>query len=480
MVSRGRKGVLALVGLLGAGVLLTACWLPRLAPLPGTRIFQSNFFGLACPSANFCVAAGTFAQPPIDSGQPLPFFDVLASDHWTSVRPPLPSDADGTVANITAVACISPGTCIAVGNYEVSPGDTQGLIESFTNGSWTAVQAPLPSDASTQEQGVVLTSVSCGTDGTCAAIGQYLEPNIRTPSALIETLSGGTWSATVPPLPSDAGTPQIFTMLSAVSCASASACAVIGDYLGTSYGALIETLSSGQWVAIDAPSANGVGGASLNAVSCIASGICTVVGSDAGSGPSTSRGLIDTLSGGNWTALPAPVPSDGDGIVGFTSVSCASDDTCAAIGDYHNGARLYVPFADSLVSGTWTASVIPLPADATNSNDVPFPGPVSCSWGLHCTAVGSYNNALGDARDFAYIATTSGGTWSSLTAPLPPASSAISSWLSVISCPSSVLCFGFGGYETIAGATQIIETGFNLKLPGSSLRQIEASGPLTR
>lgn len=461
---RFRTSVSAWITLLSAGVLLSACWLPQVAPLPGARIFQSNFFGLTCSSPTFCVAAGTSQQLT------LPFFDVLASDRWTSMSAPLPSGADGNVANITSVACISVGSCIAVGNYELSIGDTQGLIETLTNGSWTATQAPIPSDANTREQSVILQSVSCGSDGTCAAIGQYLGPDIERPSAVIETLSGGSWTAMAPPVPSDAGTLRDSTMLTAVSCASATACAVLGTYFGSDdSGALIETLSSGQWISVDTPSPGAGIGAALTAISCVAQSFCIAVGSfgmlQPQPGPSVA-GLIDTLSGGTWSTLQAPIPSQGNGIVGFTSVSCATDDTCAAIGDYETNDHTYVPFADSLLGGVWTANVIPLPADSVNTMNVEFPGPVSCATGLNCTVLGSYYKALG-GRPWAYIASTSGGIWSSLSAPLPAGAGADSSALSLVSCPSSVLCFAFGSYSTISATTQIIDTGFNLKIPGS-------------
>ncbi len=174
--------VWAVVAGLAAGVLLTGCWLPQQAPLPNQATNGADLVSLVCSSAVFCVAAGNFQQPPIDSEQPLPFFDVLTSNQWTPVTAPLPSNADGTVARVTSVACISPGSCVGVGNYEVSQGDTQGLIETLTDGQWRATQAPLPIDASSTRQGVVLASVACGSDGTCAAIGQYSGPDAEFPS----------------------------------------------------------------------------------------------------------------------------------------------------------------------------------------------------------------------------------------------------------------------------------------------------------
>lgn len=426
----------------------------------------SSFSSLACPSVSFCVAAGTYLQ----DGDPLPFFDILASDRWTPVTVPLPADADGDQATVNSVACISLASCVAVGSYDVSDHDTEGLIETMTHGAWTAARAPVPSDESSLDHSVVLQSVSCGSDGTCAAIGQYRGPYTEY-SSVIETLSGGTWRATAPPVPSDAGTLRGPTTLSAISCASATACAVIGTYLGTSDGGtVIETLSSGQWVPIDEPLLGDSG--SLTAVSCIASGTCVAVGSFSSLGPGLSGGLIDTLSGGTWSAQQAPTPGGCSSTVEFTSVSCASDDSCAAVGDYVE-AEAYLPFVDSLVGGTWFANGIRLPEDAVADDNVELPGEVSCASALQCTVIGSYDTSFG-GHPFASIGSTGGGAWDSMRAPLPPdVSGATTSWLGSISCPSSVLCFGLDGYAGLGPATPFIETGANV--PGFSGTQVEAS-----
>jgi hypothetical protein len=438
---------------------------------------------LACPTSSFCVAAGDYVQNGPNFPQDRPFFDVLASDHWATEVPPLPTDAEGAEGHITSVACASTTSCVAVGDYDVAGSAAEGLIDTLANGTWTASRAPLPAGISTTGQGVFLTSVSCGSDGTCAAIG-YVGPDVEEGSPFIETLSAGTWTVTAAPLPSDAGTLQLPTMLSGVSCGSARACAVIGSYDGSDDGgALIDWLSSGHWVPLDAPAPSLLD--SIDAVSCIASG-CTGVGSfsSLGTGEPTG-GFADTLSGGTWTTVQVPSPADIDDTVGYTtmnfsSVSCASDATCAAIGDYENSAKVYVPFTESLVGGSWTARVVPLPANSTGPDYLAYPTIVSCAPELHCTVIGSYYGSpsllskTGSAI-FAYISSTSGGAWSSLEAPVAPSGTGVTtSWLTSIACPSSVLCFALGGYGSIAsGLTAIIDTGFNV--PGIPVSQIGAS-----
>ncbi len=226
---------------------------------------------------------------------------------------------------------------------------------------------------------------------------------------------------------------------------------------------MIDSLSSGAWHSIDAPTPPGGNGASLAAVSCIARGACTAVGDFAPSGD-TLGGLIDTLSGGSWTGSQAPSPGGGSGQLSLTSVSCASDDTCAAVGEYGENSDTSVPVADSFTGGSWTASVVPIPGDATN-RQTNF-GPVSCSPGLACAAVGSNETSTSGPRTFAFISTTSGGPWSSVQAPLPAgAAGAISSGLSQVSCPTSIHCFAIGEYATTSGSSQVIEAGINLSLP---------------
>ena len=75
---------------------------------------------------------------------------VKAGGTWSVVEAPLPSNADTSRDSvINAVSCPEVGTCVATGSYKDSTGNTHGLIETLSGGTWSPMDAPVPSDART-------------------------------------------------------------------------------------------------------------------------------------------------------------------------------------------------------------------------------------------------------------------------------------------------------------------------------------------
>ena len=89
------------------------------------------------------------------------------------VGAPLPANAASdpdVLAN--SVSCASAGTCTAVGRYTDSSGNLQGLLLTWTAGTWRAAKAPLPAgaaasaavgnytDSSGARQGLLVTQTS--------------------------------------------------------------------------------------------------------------------------------------------------------------------------------------------------------------------------------------------------------------------------------------------------------------------------------
>ena len=376
--------------------------------------------------------------------------------------PPLPNNAANTAAgpaaNIYSVSCASVGSCVAVGNYEVTPNvDNQPLIETLTNGSWTALQAPLPSNADTSDQTARLTDVSCASDGTCAAIGSYTAPGSVLPSPFIETFLNGTWTASVPPVPS--GDSDV-NGLDDASCASDTTCVItVGDFY--------ETLNSGQWSALGFPVPNGTQNVNVGPLSCLPSGFCLATGSYYGTTEDQTGPLFEMYSDGTWTASLAPVPSDA--MVPYTNLLigepiCVSADSCVAIGIYETTSDQWAIFSELYSSGSWTLVGIPLPSNAVTSAGLGVKG-LSCASGPTCTVIGTYNTAS-SADPFAFSSTLSGGSWTLGELTWPVASSDLTSTtLSGISCPSTLLCFAVGSYGTTSGGDPTISTEFKLSLP---------------
>src|SRR6202034_2512206 len=132
------------------------------------------------------------------------------------------------------------------------------------------------------------------------------------------------------------------------------------------------------------------------------------------SGTELETAVIETLSGGAWTAAEAPLPPDaadaGSVDQGMLfDVSCPVQDSCVAVGRYHNAAGEYRGMIATLRDGTWSAAGAPeLPGDEQ-----------SVLQGVDCSASGSCI-AVGESSSGGVVETLSKGTWQPELAP-PPA-----------------------------------------------------------
>src|SRR5262249_1475567 len=151
---------------------------------------------------------------------------------WESAQTPLPADAasvPGVV--ISGLACASASSCFAVGGYytdNAAGSGGGGLVLTWTNGSWSATEAPLPADAS-NPQSAGLRGISCPSSVSCVAVGGYAETGSGYTGSwgqgLLLTWSNGSWKAAASPLPENAASPphdnaQVY----AVSCATSLSC----------------------------------------------------------------------------------------------------------------------------------------------------------------------------------------------------------------------------------------------------------------
>lgn len=238
------------------------------------------------------------------------------------------NDPNTDNVELASVACPSPGSCEAVGSYDDldGPGGGYALLESSSNGPWSALQAPVPPNAKTNPPDAALDSVACISTGSCEAVGAYYEPSGQ-PTGLMESLSEGIWTATQAPLPANADTGQ-YSVALRINCESDGSCEAAGDYLDSSdhLQGLLETLSNDTWSATEAPlpaNATSNPNAVLDAVTCASSTSCDAAGTYTDSAGNTD-GVLETLSDGTWSATEAPLPgnADSDPDVTLTSISC--------------------------------------------------------------------------------------------------------------------------------------------------------------
>jgi hypothetical protein len=186
---------------------------------------------------------------------------------------------------------------VATGWYNDSNGDGQGLIETLSGGTWTATEAPLPTGVAADSVNYLTAPLACPSVGSCVATGEYDDSN-GDEQGLIETLSGGTWTATEAPLPTGAAN-QLGVEFSALACPSVGSCVVTGEYWDSNDDeqGLIETLSGGTWTATEAPFPTGAAsppGVGFSALACPSVGSCVATGGYVES-PDAQEGLIEVM-----------------------------------------------------------------------------------------------------------------------------------------------------------------------------------------
>jgi hypothetical protein len=381
---------------------------------------------------------------------------------WQATEAPAPAAAAADPGQVLrSVACASASSCVAAGNYIDLSGTDQGLLETLSGTNWTAVKAPLPAGAAANPQ-PYLQSVSCGSASSCVAAGDYTDSS-GNGQGVLETLSGTTWTAVKAPLPAGAAAdPQ--AGLQSVSCASASSCVAAGDYTDSSGSqrGLLETLSGTTWAPVKAPLPAGAAAdpqSDLESVSCASVSSCVVGGRYADSSD-PQLGLLETLSGTTWTATKAPVPAGARAAqdTDLTSSACAPASSCVAVGFYFDSSSNLRALLETLSGTTWTATSAPAPAGAA-ADPNPELFSVSCASPSSCVAAGYYTDSSGNQEGL--LETLSGAKWTATEAPVPASGGAEAEPnLQSVACVPASSCVAVGNYyDSSSDGQGLLETG---------------------
>lgn len=320
----------------GEPLLLTgsgSSWTVVTPPLP-TGVAYASYSSAACAPSSECVVTGDYTD---SSGNTQGLLLTWSGSSWTAATAPLPAHAaPDPLVGLPSVSCTSGPTCVAAGSYYADSG-LSGLLLTWTGSSWQAAQAPLPASGGS---GGSLQSVSCASAARCVAAGYYTDTSDTSQWVLLTGL-GTTWTAARAPLPAGADSDHSGNLLGPVTCASASACVMVGDYADKSFvmQGVVVTGSASNWTAAETPLPGGLTASpdiTLNSVACPSGSFCVVAGynfSSSGGG----QGLLLTGWGGAWTPVLAPLPPPGSAdYAGLSSVSCAAATSCVAIGGYED------------------------------------------------------------------------------------------------------------------------------------------------
>jgi hypothetical protein len=294
---------------------------PGLAALGAVKV--SEILTVSCASAGNCSAGGT-ARTSATSG-PQGFVVGEVNGRWGAAEA-VPGLADlntGGDAQVQSVSCTSAGHCVAGGFYTArGAGDgNRAFVAEQTGGIWG------PAKEIADAPGGAITSVSCASAGSCAAVGYDLPTtDLNTEQAITVNETDGIWGAAQP-------VSGLAAQLNSVSCASAGNCSAGGfsfDTIGKVDEAFVVNETAGGWgtaqpvpgLAALTDGADSV----VKSVSCVSAGNC-VAGGNFGSAASSSRAFVADETDGTWSAV-TPLPGSGS----ISSVSCASAGTCSAVG----------------------------------------------------------------------------------------------------------------------------------------------------
>lgn len=301
-----------------------------------------------------------------------------------------------------------------------------------------------------------LSAISCASTTACTAVGGFGD------APLAEHWDGTSW--VIQPTATPVGATQVH--LDGVSCTSVDDCMAVGSaryatttYFGYRRVPLAEHWDGTAWTLIDVPSADdGTVGMHLNAVSCTAADACIAVGVHPGYG--SAEPIVAHWNGTTWALEPAPVPLPARSFYSaLDGISCTSSTSCIAVGFNVADSQPYAALAEHWDGSSWTRRPV---ADVHETHDV-LAG-VSCSAPGACTALGASWQSVGvtvlpwpfpDVAEYSVRATQpfagrwNGSSWSTQPTPWPATSA---SYLGV-SCPVSNACAGVG--VTFDGARNV-------------------------
>jgi hypothetical protein len=197
--------------------------------------------------------------------------------------PGLGALSKGGGAGLNSVSCASAGSCAAGGGYNDGSGHGQAFVVSERHGVWgRAIEVP-GSGALNKGGNAQVSSVSCGSGGSCAAGGRYSDGSGNL-QAFVVSERHGVWGRAIEVPGSGVLNKGGLAELTSVSCASAGSCAAGGDYSERSGPgqAFVVSERHGVWGrAIEVPGSgvlNKGGMAQVTSVSCASAGDCAAGG----------------------------------------------------------------------------------------------------------------------------------------------------------------------------------------------------------
>jgi len=352
---------------LASRVVVPSNW--SMVPSPNVGSSDNNLRGVSCVTSSFCMATGSSNNGSHDQA----LAENWNGTAWSVVASPSTSPTQANV--LTSVSCVTTSFCMATG-YAFNGTVFQALAEQWNGTAWSMIAIPSTSTSLDNE----LEGVSCVTTSFCMGAGYA--SNGTADQALAEQWNGEAWSMAAIPSTSSSQDNELY----AVSCASTSFCAAVGEAsIGGENQALAEQWNGAAWSMAAIPSTSATLGNTLYGVSCVTASFCTAVGE--ASTPTLYGNLVEQWNGTAWSIEPAPSANAAFGDVLLT-VDCFGPTSCVAAGyvnTINNSDDTYITEMLTWNGSSWAVANVPEP---TATNQLDQVNGLSCVGGSVCVGAG--------------------------------------------------------------------------------------------
>jgi hypothetical protein len=396
--------------------------------------------GVTCVPGVACWAVGSHENAINNAAQTL-VEELSTLGTWSIVASP--SYIPPSMLN--SVNCASAQNCLAVGEYNNGTSSSvlyQTVIEQWNGTSWTLAKSP--NQVSTQATNNFLQGVTCASASNCWAVGDYVLTNHY--QTLTEHWDGTTWSIVSSPNTSTTQSNNLYS----VACASDSQCWSVGNYLDSALNAhpLAEQWDGSTWSIITLP-ANNTNLSAFNGATCASSSECWIVGYyTAGSGFSAQgQTLVEQWNGTSWSIIPSANTASNQFNL-LNAVTCNSTSDCWAVGYSQNSSFIYQTLTEHWNGSSW--SLVSSPNVGTQNN---YFTSATCSSASDCWATG-YDGASGSYQTLTEH--WDGTSWS-IVSSLNPGGSSHNNVFNGVACSLSSLCWAVGDYNDGNIDQQLIE-----------------------
>ncbi|HET7018953.1 MAG TPA: hypothetical protein VFI65_33855 [Streptosporangiaceae bacterium] len=377
---------------------------------------------------------------------------VLASALGSAAANSAVRSSVGSNAVVTSVSCASDGSCAAGGHYLDAKLAGHAFVLTGKNGQWGKAIV-VPGLAALKPTGASIESLSCAPAGGCVAAGTFLDAS-KGFHVFVTSEQNGRWSRPTTILTGKRSSRGI-----ALSCPTTGSCAAGDGRLP-----FVVSEAHGRWgKAVTLPAANDKLDRDRVVVSCASAGNCS-----AGWGP-----FVVTEQNGRWGKAAAVLGLAKLGTAAtITSVSCPAAANCAAGGIYLHKGAIEV-FVASKRGGRW-GQATELPGfTALNTEGFGDLAAVSCVSAGNCVAGGSYAAQADFAGGSfqAFVASERNGRWGKaiempgIPAPSsaicePDSGACVAGQTIAVSCSPGGTCAAGGWFDTptIDGQAAFVST----------------------